>query len=500
MMSDELLAGARELVEEGKFDEALRTLRRIEAESPQDPNINQLLGHIAYRSGDSEEAIKRLLRAYEIFEDRGELIQAIGCLEELLTIEHDPDRLIALASLYDRIGLKNEAISRLFSKANDLIRTGDEEIGLKFLAKICELDIENLKLSLTLGKMLIYSGREDKGMQHLNNLRNVAVSKNNNELITEIDGLLAEHDGGEELDPKSRIELANLLSEIGSAEEAITEYLVAASDLIEMNQKTEAHKILKRILELDPNNHKAKEEIEKLGPVAKEEVTEVVEQPELIDEIVEEETTAAPVEEETDLPPIETLEGQVADIEFLLKEVEAKPRIEVKLSDLLNEFESAMRHLPEDPNIRLNIGEVLNRLLLFDLAIANYKKLLDIPEFRISAIERLGATFVRAGKYNDALRYLAEAIVQRPDNLEVRYNLALAYRGMGDHENSLKQLSNIIAVNPQYRDASDLFRHLGGKKKEKPVVREDIGEVIQKPAPVIYQEKRGPHEDNIVFI
>ncbi|HIE05305.1 MAG TPA: tetratricopeptide repeat protein [bacterium (Candidatus Stahlbacteria)] len=498
MMGEELLNRAREAVEEGRFDQALVTLRRLEAESPQDPNINQLLGHIAFRSGDSDEAIKRLMRAYEIFEDRGEYIQAVGCLEELLTIEPDPDRLLALATIYDKIGLKNEAISRLFDKANDMIRSGDDENGLKFLAKICVLDNENVKLCLIFGKMLVYSGQEEKGKDYLNRLRSAAVARNENEIVTEIDSLLAQYDGGsEELDPKSRMELANLLSEIGSAQEAITEYLVAVSDLISMNQKSEARKILHRVLELDPDNMKAKEELDRLGEEV--EVTEEVEQAELIEPkaVEEEEITTPAIEEDSDLPPIEAIEGQVADIEFLLKEVESKPRIEVKLSDLLDEFKAAMRPLPEDPNIRLKIGEVLNRLLLFNLAIENYKKLLNVPEFRINAIERLGTTFVRAGKYNEALRYLAEAIVQRPDNLEVRYNLALAYRGMGDHENALKQLSNIISVNPQYRDASDLYRHLGGKREEKPAFRDDIGEVIQKPAP--FPEKSGP-DDNIVFI
>jgi len=482
-MGEETIAKVRELVDEGRFDQAVLALRRLEADNPQDPNINQLLGHIAYRTGDSDEAMKRLLRACELFEARGDYIPAIGCLEELLLIEPTPDRYLILATLYDRIGLKNEAQRRLFDKAQELIREGDNRSGLRLLHRICQLDEGNLHLKLIYGKMLLYSGEESKAREYLNQLRAVAVEQGVNDIVTEIDTLITEPDGGEELDPKSRIELANLLSEIGSAEEAITEYLVAASDLIATGQTGEARKVLQKVLELDPDNEKAKSELEKLG---EEEVSVEVEEK-------EEET---PTAEEPELPPIEAIEGQVADIEFLLKEVEAKPAVEIRLSDLLEEFRSKMRNLPERPEVRLKVGEVLSSLLLYDLAIENYKKLLDVPELRSRAIEKLGITYVQAGKYSEALRYLAESIVERPDNLEVRYNLALAYRGMGDHENALKQLSNIISVNPDFRDVRDLYLHLGGKIEEK----KEAQEFVTRPSPYPKFEEREGRDENIVFI
>ena len=482
MMGEELIQKARALVEDGKFDQALVNLRRLESEFPQDPDINQLLGHIAYRSGDTEEAGRRLLRAYELFDQKGEIIQAIGCLEELILLDPSPDRYLALADLYDRIGLKGEAQSRLFTRGTELINAGDIKNGLQLLEKICYIDAENLHLRLILGKMFLYSGDEDRGRSYLKELRELAVSRGMNEIVSEIDTLIAETDGGEELDPKSRIELANLLSEIGSAQEAIAEYLVAASDLLAQERNEEARKVLRRVLELDPNNVKAKEELEKLG---EEEVKVPVE---------EQEEVSEPGVEESELPPIEAIEGQVADIEFLLKEVESKPVVEIRLSDLIEEFRSRMRELPERPETRLKIGEILTGLLLFDLAIENYRKLLPIPELKNRAIENLGITFVRAGRYNESLRYLAEAIVARPDNLEIRYYLALAYQGMGDHENALKQLSNIISVNPNYRDARDLYQHLGGKFEEKPT---EI--VTEPPPPPSYRETEG-QDDNIVFI
>jgi len=80
----------------------------------------------------------------------------------------------------------------------------------------------------------------------------------------------------EGLDPKGRIELARMLSQIGFPTEAIAEYLMAARMYEERGNTEQAVKLYEKVLGLDENNQSAKRGLYKLKPRSEKDIEDIV--------------------------------------------------------------------------------------------------------------------------------------------------------------------------------------------------------------------------------
>ncbi len=80
----------------------------------------------------------------------------------------------------------------------------------------------------------------------------------------------------EGLDPKGRIELARMLSQIGFPTEAIAEYLMAARMYEERGNTEQALKLYEKVLGLDENNQSAKRGLYKLKPRSEKDIEDIV--------------------------------------------------------------------------------------------------------------------------------------------------------------------------------------------------------------------------------
>ncbi len=564
-MEAEIIEKSRQYIQEGKYEKAQIILRRALDETPNCAQVLELCGDLASKLGRLNEAVTRYEHAFENYSHSGQYAEAIICLEKVLMIdEMNESVLFHLVDLYHFYGLRNEAIKKLVTFASQSLEKKNETLFVSALRKIVEFQPKNLPLRLSLAKLLFSVNRTREAEDELVKLKGLANEINDETILGEIKKLLPQTDGGEELDPKSRIELGNLLYEIGSRDEAIVEFKKAAADLLREGKYDEAVNVLNRILEIDPNNSEAIQKIKELKPGAKpEEKIEVtkVEEPKKTEpvalEITEEEskeelsslksvddTTSAiqsdleiladlskeiegfipltekespppklepvletkPVEEvqkepvaeskPTEIPP---LEGQIADIEFLLKESEVvvpTPR-NFEVAKQFDEFRTNITWEIDDVNKKIKLAKMAMDSGLYEIALSYLQEEKDKKQFWPTSIEIIGQSLIKLGRYNEAIKAIGPIIlleeIPEDKKVELRYLLASGYEGQGDFENALREIEHIIAINPDYRDIKEIYTLLGGKME---VTAPEVAiqeEKIQESKPVeVFEESYKP--------
>lgn len=570
-MGTDILDKSKEYILRGQFEKAQIILRRILNENPHLASAIELHGDLAVKLGQNEEAIARYERACDTYSYNYQYAEAIICLEKILKIDKTYDEIIfRLADLYKFLGLPTEAIKKILQHCTLSIEKKDEGSFIAGLRKIVELQPKNLTLRLRFTKILLSLNRSQEGQDELKRLKGLAEESGDEYILEEIEKFLPQHDGGEELDPKSRIELANLLYEIGSKDEAIVEFNKAVSDLVEDGDIEEAVNVLNRIVEIEPGNNEAISRLNELKrSTAKppEEITATqkppVAEPEMPHEETRAEETITKLPEETmpeaptqkvEEKPTETvpsgteegveflqglskevegfiaasesetaqeqaplpedlpqLEGQIADIEFLLKETESPPIPTLEVEQEFSDFQKAIVWEQEDSEKRLAMAKTAYDAELYETALNYIKDMKDDKTFWPQSLEIISGSWIKLGNYNEAIKILGQAIlheeIPETKKLELRYLLTSAYESLGDFENALREIEHIIRVNPQYKDVRELYSLLGGteifEEPQKVVTEEPIEEeatvpstpeVIEKPTQTTPPEEPPPEE------
>ena len=569
-MELDVLEKSKTYMNSGQLEKAQVLLRRVLHHNPDDARALELAGDLAQRMGKKEDALKQYEHAHRQYVDKGRHLQAIIVLEKISQLEGtNSDRYVTLAHLYRQSGLPNQAIQKIIELCSWAIENKDETTFITGLRKIVELQPQNLKLGLSYARILNSMNRSEQAEEELRRLKELASEQNDDRILEEINRMLPQTDGGdEELDPKSRVELGNLLYEIGSKEEAIIEFNRAVSDLIEQGEAGEAAAVLNRILEIDPGNEMAQgklnelqgvtveekkgegerarveaaereivdaetrykekedeeridretkdteiidrekedreridretrdieteetaeekveagvtaEELAPVEPMAEQPTEETTEDAEpaadIFDDLIREVETyvesaqgkAEPVPKATESEEPQTLEGQIADIEFLLKEMEAPPTPSFEVATEFDDFRGNIMWEEEDVGRRLDLARRAFAAELYETALTHARELKINKNTWPLSLELTGAALIKLGKYSEAIRTVGPAIlledIPQAEKVELRYLLASAYEGLGDFENALREIEHIMATNPDYKDVQEMYQLLGGK-------------------------------------
>jgi len=557
-MEMELLEKSREYIREGQMEKAQIILRRILSENPNEAKALEISGDLALKQGRINEAIQRYDNASNKYTNDNRYAEAIICLEKIKMLDKTNEEVFSrLADLYRFYGLPNKAVTTILDLCGWAINEKKDAVFVSALRKIVELQPKNLELRFSFAKILLSVERTQEAEDELKKIKSLAEEAGKSELVEEVAKLLPQTDGGEELDPKSRIELGNLLYEIGSKDEALVEFNKAVSDLLESGETEDALNVLNRIVEIDPNNKEAINKIKELTgesvveePEQKEEeeTSEAATEEEIVaeapsetpEEVVEESVPEAEVEQapeagESEAPPeekteeaaeepsaeaeptgeamemfqdlgqdiegfvpatdssetavkeeeapeteteekpddeISKLEGQIADIEFLLKETEtiAKPKFEIAKE--FDDFRNRIVWQDEDVNKKLKLAETAFNNELYETALAYIQDINSNKETWPLSLEITGRCLIKLGRYNEAKKSLAGFLlideISEEDKMELRYLLASAYEGLGDFDNAMREIERILSINPDYKDVKEIYALMGGKEFEVP--------------------------------
>lgn len=565
-MEIDLIAKSKEYIRESKFEKAQIILRRMLSENPNQAKAIELTGDLSLKLNRTSEAIQRYDNASNKYMNNNQFAEAIICLEKIVMLDKTNDEVVSrLADLYRFYGLSNKGVKTILDLCAWALNNKEDRIFISALRKIVELQPKNLPLRLSFAKVLLSINRKQDAHDALIQLKSLAEEAHDETILEELQSLLPQPDGGEELDPKSRIELGNLLYEIGSKDEAIVEFEKAVADLIATGDDEEAVSVLNRIIEIDPNNKSAAKQLQDMPGGAAIEMPEkgpAEPEPEVDEEVIAEAPVEAPVEipeeepapiEESPEPQLEEgvtasepeekpeevvsepepastdqgmemfrdlgqdiegfvpateasdeieapseasvsmgettedsgaedevtqLEGQIADIEFLLKETEQISTPSFEISKQFDEFRKCISWQEEDVRKLLEIARMAYNGDLFKTAMEYVEDIREKKETWPYSLEIYGGSLIKLGRYNDAKKNLAAALmfeeIQENEKIELRYLLASSYEGLGDFDNAMREIERIISMDANYKDVREIYALLGGK--ELPVQEPEIAE------------------------
>jgi tetratricopeptide (TPR) repeat protein len=491
-METEIIERSRQYINEGKYEKAQIILRRALEEVPNRAQVLELCGDLAVKLGRISEAINRYEHAFENYTNNGQYAEGIICLEKILNLDEMNDGvLLRLVDLYHFYGLRNVGIKRLIDFASRALKKKDEALFVSALRKVVEFQPKNLPLRLSLAKLLFSVNRNREAEDELIKLRSLATEVNDEAILNEIENLLPRTDGGDELDPKSRIELGNLLYEIGSKDEALVEFKKAADDLIHEGKYEDAINVLNRILEIDPNNNEALAKLKELKPGAKAEERVEVESPSKPEEVstIDLQITEEEVKSEKPTPPIEETISEIqSDLEILadlskqiegitpITEKEPAPTVE-PVSEGKPAEETPVEQEPEKkvaevPPIEGRLADI--EFLLKEAEAApptprNFEVAKQFDEFRTNITWEVEDTkkkialakmAVDSGLYEVALSYLEEEKEKKefwPTSLEI---IGEALIKLGRYNDAIKTLGPIILLEDIPEDKKIELRYL----------------------------------------
>lgn len=254
----------------------------------------------------------------------------------------------------------------------------------------------------------------------------------------------------EELDPKSKEELANLLLQIGFKEEAVTELLTAATIYEKGEDKEKAVSIYQRVLENDPRNRVAIRRLEELAP-----------------EIL----TPKPTPEE----------------------ITAKLEKSPEKSEILSEFKKYKEELKDDAQKRTELAKSFLEAGMIEEAKENLEKALKIEKIP-SAISLLAQIYSGEGEKDRAKDLLKEGLklpYTEEEKNELYYQLALVYHSLGNIPLALEEINRVPS---DYKDSERLRE----RWKEELPEEEKIPEVVPEKFPVVEEappEQPKPEEE-----
>jgi len=116
-------------------------------------------------------------------------------------------------------------------------------------------------------------------------------------------------------------------------------------------------------------------------------------------------------------------------------------------------------------NMHADIGDIYESLALYNDAINEYKKALNLrPEFPDIRARMAKAQF-ESGQKEEAVHQLATVKASRPDFLKARLSLGICLYSMGKIERAVEEWNEILEQNPDFEKAK-LYLRLAEKRKK----------------------------------
>jgi tetratricopeptide (TPR) repeat protein len=247
---------------------------------------------------------------------------------------------------------------------------------------------------------------------------------------------------------QKRVELALMAKDRGAL---IPAYLDLADCLDRTDASNKAMIVYARVLELDPDNRRATAALELLGGAA---------------------TGAQPAAAETARSPetdryvdlrslvVEEEKAEAKSTRFRVSAADPQSEADVNFAEMLKQFKSMVSDAieKEDSSSHYDLGCAYRDMGLLDEAIAEFQIAARNPEYRLRAIEMLGACFSEKGDHRIAVKVLSRA-VQAPGHkdeelIEIYYAMGRAHEELGEKGSAVEWYERVMGCDVRFKDAS----------------------------------------------
>ncbi len=444
---------------ERDFEKVKNLIQREIEEDPENPNLYEILGDIYMETGEEEKALENYKKSLEIGRERKEEIQLLPIFLKIKKIEGESLSVnIPICYISIKYGLKEEFKNTFYNYFKGLLNSRKKEEGVKFIENLFkEEGIKNEFLFYFLSNF-------EEGEENLKKAISEYESKGDKEKVNILKRFLGEKidtqklkdiikiEGIEErkLEPEGTLELAELLDNIGSKEEALNEYLSSIYGFcVERGDFEKCKEIITKIKNLG------------IPDTRIEKIEEFIENP-------------PKVKVEMNYDEIFSLVQKRLDGIFE-ENIENLKRIGIVFSSssLHNEsirvFESLLKK-------NISLDKFIEYYLYSLYEIGEYEKILEIETFDLAK--------------EDILKYFK----------------AISYEKLGDINRALEILNEIYEKNPDFMDIEERLRKIKGEEvvtvPKEEVIEEGIEEVevVQELPEEKVLKKRKEFNERIIII
>ncbi|HJL19483.1 MAG TPA: tetratricopeptide repeat protein [Sandaracinaceae bacterium LLY-WYZ-13_1] len=286
-----VLEAAQKHLAKGNYDKAIGEFRKIVEADPSDIRTWLKIGDLYTRKGARTEAIETYGKVADRYADQGFFLKAVAVYKQILKL--DPTRLdiqLKLAEMYEMLQLVSDALSTYEHVAAGYARAGKIDEALNTLQKMTELDPENIPIRIKCAEGLSKAGRTKEAADEFEvGARLLKEQGRLDDFVKVAERLLYHRPDDtavarelaelylERSDPKRSLAklqlcfkadpkdvatldlLAEAFRQLDQLPKTISVYREIARIHQEANRHEERARVLKRILELDPDDQEARQ-------------------------------------------------------------------------------------------------------------------------------------------------------------------------------------------------------------------------------------------------
>ena len=154
------LSAAEKFVQQGKLHNAIAEYDKILKSDPNDLTVNNTIGDLYSRLGDSANAIECFKKVGDAYAAQGFTVKGIAMYKKIAKLQPSVEGSLKLAELYTQQGLFNDARAQYLQVAEDFMKNGELEQAVRLFQKVLEMDPENVPMRVKLAEVYVRLGKK----------------------------------------------------------------------------------------------------------------------------------------------------------------------------------------------------------------------------------------------------------------------------------------------------------------------------------------------------